>query len=83
VTGATGAASRPSYIGSSHDPPYFPGRGLSGFFLYPNPALRPLRDLDIPVPKMMAVQAFEILRDVALSMVKAISEADGRCDGSG
>ncbi|MCB2264136.1 MAG: nucleotidyltransferase family protein [Candidatus Thiosymbion ectosymbiont of Robbea hypermnestra] len=33
------------------------------FFCYPNPALRPLRDLDILVPKTMAVQAFEILHD--------------------
>jgi len=33
------------------------------FFCYPNPALKPLRDLDILMPEAMAVQALEILRD--------------------
>ncbi len=47
------------------------------FFCYPNPALRPLRDLDILVPETMAVQALEILRDAGYLWSKRFRKVTG------
>lgn len=52
-----------------------PHVALKGAFLafhaYPNPALRPLRDLDILVPKKSALEAYQALIDKGAQRIKA------------
>lgn len=40
------------------------------FHVYPHPALRPLRDLDILVPKHQALQAYQVLQDGGLKRIE-------------